>query len=48
MNDETLCWNCNAPYSTRDAKCPACGATNANADLDAALAELAAQPEVTP
>ena len=35
----TLCWKCNASYDMHAGECPVCCATNANVDLDKALAE---------
>lgn len=37
----TTCWHCNAAYQTAEPVCPTCCATNANADLEQAQAEMA-------
>lgn len=40
MNDTTMCWKCSANYDITLTECPACHATNANLDIDKALAEM--------
>lgn len=37
---DTSCWRCSAYYSAMLPRCPKCNATNANADFEAALAEM--------
>lgn len=37
---DSLCWLCSKVMAFREPKCPHCGATNPNVDLDQALFEL--------
>jgi hypothetical protein len=39
MIDTTMCWNCDAVYLVIGKKCPECGATNANVDLETSQQE---------
>ena len=36
----TDCWKCNEGYPKHALHCPKCGATNANVNYDAAIAEM--------
>lgn len=38
---KTLCWNCSCAYAVDDKKCPKCGVTNSNHDMDTAINEKA-------
>lgn len=40
MSETTMCWRCNTTYDIATTECPACHATNANADFDKAMAEM--------
>jgi Zn finger protein HypA/HybF involved in hydrogenase expression len=35
-----MCWNCNEVYHQTEKKCPKCGATNPNVDMDTAMQEV--------
>jgi hypothetical protein len=41
MNEITMCWNCDKLYPFLGVKCPGCGATNPNVDMDTAMKEVA-------
>ena len=40
MKGNTSCWNCSVVYPETFGHCPECGSTNANVDLNAAIAEM--------
>jgi hypothetical protein len=40
MENNTSCWDCSSVYPMNMAKCPSCGAINANTDLICAIEQL--------
>lgn len=36
----SMCWNCNFEYDINIEKCPECGSTNPNVDMDPAMKEI--------
>lgn len=42
----TLCWNCDKSYAFDAEKCPHCGATNGNFDLERAAKESEAREQL--
>ena len=45
MPETTLCWACSHEYAIGLERCPACGATNGNADPERAMEELRERSE---